>query len=124
MTFTYNSSNGVLSRNGEQIGVGYAGHGAGLNNPAMESVHSVGPLPRGRYTIGEFVDRPHVGKFAAPLTPDPANVMYGRDGFFMHGMNEQDAMTGSHTSSDGCPIFIIPIRKQVAASGDTDLLVV
>ena len=31
---------------------GYAGTGAGRNNPAMENVRNVGPIPQGNYSVG------------------------------------------------------------------------
>ena len=44
----YNQLTGELTTNsGVVIGKGYAGHGEGKNNPAMESVKMVGPLPKG-----------------------------------------------------------------------------
>jgi hypothetical protein len=46
MSWTYKQSTGELDHNGAAIGAGYSGHGAGLNNPAMQNVHDVGPIPR------------------------------------------------------------------------------
>ena len=33
--------------------LGYSGHGEGKNNPAMQKVPNVGPIPVGKYTIGQ-----------------------------------------------------------------------
>lgn len=33
------------------IGTGYAGHGNGINNPALQCSPGIGPLPQGIYTI-------------------------------------------------------------------------
>ena len=122
--WTFSSTTGDLTEpEGAVIGHGYAGNGAGVLNPSLEAIPDVGPLPRGSYTIGDFMDRPVVGQFAAPLTPDPENEMYGRSGFFIHGPDEEDALTGTHTSSHGCIVLARSIREQIAASGDTDLQV-
>jgi hypothetical protein len=41
---------------GVLLGTGYAGHGEGVNNPAMQSIHNTGPLPQGIYTINPPID--------------------------------------------------------------------
>jgi hypothetical protein len=33
------------------IDTGYAGRGDGYNNPDMQNIHDVGPIPEGTYTI-------------------------------------------------------------------------
>ena len=103
-------------------GSGYAGHGAAKNNPAMQNIANQGPLPRGRYTIGSAmaVGPGKTGLFVLPLSPDPANQMFGRFGFYMHGDNA--AM--NFTASDGCIILSYAIREAVATSGDQELSVV
>lgn len=123
--WTWNSANGNLSRGGELVGTGYAGGDKGqrpdgVNNPALQNVHNVGPLPQGKYTIGEFLDRPTLGKFAGQLIPAPENEMYGRSGFYIHGDTEEM----NQSASDGCIILPYTIREQIANSGDTDLQVV
>ena len=123
--WTWNQANGNLSHGGDLVGTGYAGgdKGArpdGVNNPALESVHNVGPIPRGMYAIGDFIDHPTVGKFAAPLTPSPENEMFGRGGFYLHGDNPEM----NQSASDGCPVAPHSVRVAVAESGDAELEVV
>ena len=65
--WTYIQTSGVLSHNGQQDGSGYSGHGDGINNPAMQSVSNVGPIPQGQWTIGEGVNDPKLGPVAMPL---------------------------------------------------------
>jgi RHS repeat-associated protein len=54
----YSQSTGQLTYVDDQtgahtpIGSGYAGNGPGLNNPNMQNVPDIGPLPQGTYTIG------------------------------------------------------------------------
>ncbi|MPW09303.1 hypothetical protein GCT19_27215 [Paraburkholderia sp. CNPSo 3155] len=47
MTWTHSQSSGTLSRDGSLVARGYSGHGAGKNNPVMQAVRSVGPIPEG-----------------------------------------------------------------------------
>ena len=44
---TYSQTTGEMrTALGELLGTGYAGHGEGVNNPALQSVPDTGPLPR------------------------------------------------------------------------------
>ena len=121
MPWTYKQSTGDLDRDGVHVATGYSGHGAGLNNPAMEAVHGVGPIPAGGYRIGPpRVPVDHLGVVAMPLTPVAANLAHGRSAFFMHGDNAR----GDHSASDGCIIMPHAVRQGVADSGDHDLQVI
>lgn len=96
----------------------YSGHGEGLNNPAMESVHGVGRLPRGRYKIDVWHDEHHLGKCVAHLIP-VGHDAHGRTALFWHGDNAQM----NHTASDGCVVSPYDVRDTARKSGDTDFLV-
>ena len=101
----------------------YSGHGVGLNNPDMESVPDVGPIPAGQWSIGEWIeDHPDLGRWAAPLTP-VGHDAHGRTAFFIHGDTAEHNKTASH----GC-IVCGPLgsggRMAIRDSGETDLLVV
>jgi lipoprotein-anchoring transpeptidase ErfK/SrfK len=121
MAWTFKITPGtLLNLNSIQVGQGYSGHGEGLNNPAMCSVHNVGPLPTGKYKIGQPRSDNQVGVFAMPLTPDPSNEMFGRSAFFLHG----DNASMNHTASDGCIILNRPLRNDIANSGDDELIVI
>src|SRR5262249_55584633 len=85
----YEQKSGRMSRDGVLLATGYSGLDEGKNNPAMQDAHDKGPLPRGRYTIGRPVDTAAHGPFVLPLTPDPANTMFGRSGFLIHGESKQ-----------------------------------
>lgn len=97
----------------------YSGHGSGLNNPGMESVHNLGPIPRGRWEIVEWLDSypPH-GPIVARLKPT-AHDAFGRTGFLVHG----DTASRDNTASHGCIILCREARQTWRDSGDTDLLV-
>ena len=119
--YTYSQSTGALSQNGQPRLTGYAGHGNGVNNPALQDQHDIGPLPRGRYRMISLFDSPHTGLATIVLDPDPSNQMVGRSGFRIHGDNA--AM--NQTASNGCIIAgHAPDRKSIWDAGDHDLEVV
>lgn len=110
----------MIYRDGTTIGSAYAGNGAGKNNPAMQDVKDVGPLPCGFYTIGDPVEDVITGHYTLPLTPDPDTEMHGRDEMKCHG--ENPAHPGQ--SSDGCIVAPLPLRMEIHESADTRLQVV
>jgi hypothetical protein len=117
----YSQTWGTLySVDGTFIGTGYAGNGAGLDNPDMQTVVDHGPLPQGEYTIGAPLDPPdHLGPLAMPLTPDPANEMFGRSGFFFHMDNRQH----NHSASCGCIVMPYGVLQEIADGTDKRLKV-
>jgi hypothetical protein len=119
MPWSYSQSTGNMSLDGAFVGTGYSGNGAGLNNPALQNDPDVGPIPQGSYTIGPAHQDPEKGPVVMALAFDPANQMFGRDGFLIHGDNP--AM--NHTASKGCIILARNFRQQIAASPDRVLIV-
>jgi hypothetical protein len=119
--WTYRQSTGeLIAADGVCCGVGYAGHGAGINDPAMDAIAHVGPLPRGRYTIGLAYDHPTLGPLTMNVAPDPATEMHGRADFRIHGDSIHDPGTASH----GCMVQDHRVRRAVSESADRDLEVV
>lgn len=116
----YVQTTGELFRpNGTLCGVGYSGRqGEARNNPAFQTVASTGPLPQGLYYLGAEVDHPMLGPCAIPLLPNPANKMFGRSHFWVHGDNVQ------HDASEGCIIMARPIRNELGMDKDGILQVV
>jgi hypothetical protein len=98
--YLYTQSTGVLAHDGIALMTCYAGHGAGINNPLMQNQHDIGPLPQGLYGMTALIDSPHTGVATIILEPDPANTMFGRSGFRIHGDNP----AANRTASDGCII--------------------
>jgi len=98
-------------------GKGYSGFGVGKNNPAMEGVQGVGPIPRGRYHIGPSYDDPHLGPIVMHLDPVGHDAL-GRTLFRIHGDNS----TG--TASHGCIILNRALRDEISHSEDRNLWVV
>jgi hypothetical protein len=106
------------------VATGYAGgnegnNPEGINNPDMQNVKAIGPLPKGAYTFGEPILKSNLGPFAIPLIPDENNKMFGRDGFFCHGDT-----TPSGNASKGCIIMPRAIREAMWASPERQLMVV
>ena len=120
MTWQYDQQSGDLSHDGATVATGYSGADDGKNNPLKEAVHCIGPIPRGRYTIESPVDTRTHGPYVLGLAPDPANEMYGRSAFGIHG----DSIVHPGQASEGCIVAPRPIREQVWQSGDRGLEVV
>ena len=119
--WTYEQAGGtMIYPDGHTLARGYSGHGAGLNNPDMEAVANVGPIPAGTWRIDPVpLPEGHLGPVALALTPDGFDP-HGRSLFRIHGDNA--AM--DRTASDGCIILSRPVRQAIAASGVTRLCVV
>jgi hypothetical protein len=109
----YHSDTGLIeSPTGFALGESYSGNGAGLNNPAMESVHNVGPIPRGKWMIGQFFDDPGgKGPVVAHLVDCDGTETFGRSGFMIHGDNS----ALNHSASEGCIVAPRFIRDQIRA---------
>lgn len=113
----YDPSGGFVSK-------GYAGGNCGKNpegidNADLCNIAKVGPLPPGDYTLGTPVEHSKLGPFAIPLTPDPANEMFGRSDFYVHGDT-----TPSGRASEGCIILPRMVRDRLHTSPDQKLRVV
>lgn len=122
----YDQSSGELTRDGKFVSRGYSGNGRGKNNPALEGVRGIGPIPAGRYKIGKPYDSQNVGPFTMPLDAvdakpgDDIHQPTGRGAFRCHG----DSIKAPGTASKGCIILPRNIRQAIWASGDRDLEVV
>lgn len=112
---TFSQSTGVLTV-GPIKWTGYAGRDAGKDNPAMQDRANVGPLPRGTYTVSlEPFVHDRCGQYCLRLTPDPANEMFGRSGFLIHG----DSIERPGTASHGCIVVPRGARQAIVACGDS-----
>lgn len=62
MPWIYHQSSGRLYYNGSYVEGGYSGQGSGENNPGMQNMANVGPIPRGEYRIGAPFTHQHAGR--------------------------------------------------------------
>lgn len=120
MPWTYHQSNRHLEYNGKFVDYGYSGHGPGKDNPAMQSVPNLGPIPRGTYRIGPPFRHPHAGHYVMRLTPINGTNTFGRDGFLIHG----ESMAHPGEASNGCLIEGPDTRQKIWNSNDHILVVV
>jgi hypothetical protein len=120
MPWTYSQSTGALRLNGVYKFTGYAGFGEGKNNPKMEKVPNVGPLPKGRYIIKKPINKQSTGEYSIPLEPASSTKLFGRFGFYIHGDSEKHP--GS--ASTGCIILKRIFRKEIIKSHDYILEVI
>ena len=121
LAWTYVQSTGELQRYDAHVANGYSGAGAGKNNPDLEHIHNVGPIPQGDWKIvGPPVNSEKHGPFVLRLEPAHETETFGRAGFLMHG----DSKDAPGKASQGCVILPRAVREQVWNSGDQDLKVV
>jgi lipoprotein-anchoring transpeptidase ErfK/SrfK len=118
---TYPQTTGHITQEGYVIASGYSGHKAGLFNPVMQSVHDVGPIPRGNYTLRQIRDpeeikRLKLGPVVYYCEPEGTDWgggvgtywtatmpwMFGRNAFYIHWDNVQCNYTASH----GCIVLL------------------
>lgn len=116
----YKQSTGELTLIGENYetveGHGYSGFEAGKNNPAMQDIPCVGPIPQGSYMIRGAINSPTHGPLAMPLVPAASNQMFGRSEFLIHG----DSIEDPGNASRGCIILPHDVRVAINASEDAE----
>ncbi|MBI4378661.1 MAG: RHS repeat protein, partial [Nitrospinae bacterium] len=115
MTYVDNQSGATTP-----VGTGYSGQGAGYNNPNMQNVPNIGPIPQGAYTIGPQWNHPRKGPGVMNLTPNQDTNTFGRTNFLIHG----DDPCRCQSASKGCIILSPNIRNQIAGSEDNELRIV
>lgn len=122
MPWHYQQINGWLDKDGILVDkTGYSGFGEGKNNPALEAVHDVGPIPAGEWTIsGPPFDDPEHGPYVLRLYPKVGSQTFGRSGFLIHG----DSIEHPGQASKGCIILPRLTRTRIYQSGDTQLYVI
>ena len=116
--WTYSQTTGTLSQDGTFVASGYSGRDVpggpqGRNNPELESMPNVGPIPRGNYAIGTPVPVPNHAPPVFPLTP-VGHDAHGRSGFLIHGNNVHN------DASRGCIILDYPYRRLLEESLSAD----
>lgn len=113
--WAWSQSAGRLYRDGKAAATGYSGRNApggqqGRNNPALEGVCAVGPIPKGRYSIAP----PRTSARTSPNVTDLSPINHtapGRSAFQIHGDNARG------DASSRCIILPRGVREQIWASG-------
>ncbi len=120
MSWTYKQSNGeISSAEGLTWRGGYSGHGEGRNNPDMQDMPDIGPIPQGSYVIGMAYNDPgRLGPCVMHLDPMEGTNTFGRSLFRIHGDNLE------HDASEGCIILSLSMRSIISTSGDRKLVVI
>ena len=123
--WTWDQSAGELRHNGVVVSRGYSGAGRGKNNPSLQGVQGVGPIPAGFWKIVERYDSKSVGPYVLTLHADDGKVddthaPTGRGAFRIHG----DSIRAPGTASRGCIILPRAVRERIWKSGDRVLEVV
>jgi hypothetical protein len=118
--WTYTQQTGELQHNGQHEARGYSGNGQGKNNPEMEAIHYIGPIPRGLWTIGKVFEGHASGPHAISLYPFPETNTFGRQLFFIHG----DRIGHAGDASKGCLVFDPFTRGRLAETPDKILQVI
>lgn len=110
LTLTFQQSTGLITDEaGEVVAHAWAGHGDGLNNPAMQEIHEVGPLPQGVYEVRPWEDNhPPLGPMVAHLVQIEGET-FGRDAFYIHGPSSTHYMQ----ESKGCIVVPHVMRQKV-----------
>ena len=106
MTLVYSQSKGTLAyapegKDPRILARGYSGHPPYVNDPEAQALKARGPIPRGRYRVGNPWDHVRLGPVVFFLEPLDPGMMFGRSGFLIHGDNKYGNRTGSH----GCIIM-------------------
>ena len=114
MPWLFNQRTGQLTHNGQPVTSGYSGKGPGKNNPAMQSVHDVGPTPLGTYSIGAPHHSAVTGNYSMSLSPEAGTNTFGRSALLIHGDNPKHI----GQSSSGCIILPLAVRHSIWNSGD------
>jgi len=119
MPWEYSQSTGDLRFNGVKVYRGYAGKGTAKNQPIMEHLRNLGPIPKGRYETQAPRTSARMGPYVLPLVPIGHNAR-GRTDFQIHG----DSRSNPGSASNGCIIMPRSIRERIWKSGIRSLIVV
>jgi len=117
MTLVYHQKTGETYLDGNYEGRGYSGKDEGRDNPDMENVASIGPIPKGKYKIGAPYYSEKCGPICFPLDPI-GHEAHGRTHFRIHGDNK------TNDASEGCIILGRSIRTRIRDDKETELEVI
>lgn len=121
----WSQSKGQLWHLDRLVSKGYSGKGRGKNNPALQGLAGIGPIPKGDWGIVERYNSRNVGPYTLTLhamdkIPNDTHESTGRGAFRIHG----DSIRAPGTASKGCIILPRKIREKIWISGDRLLRVI
>jgi len=110
----------------ELRGSGYAGRGAGLNNPALQNKPNIGPITQGTYDIGPIGPIKITNEAGQQVLLENAMRLRrrGRDPFERAGFLFHQGEFVRKQSSKGCIVLPEHVLKMIGASSDRTLQVV
>lgn len=106
--------------------VGYSGRNLGRDNPSLQAVKNIGPIPVGFYYV-TLKAHPRFRPPAYELSPYALTNTHGRAGFWIHGDSFDEPGHASH----GCIVIghaarewieHYGVRRLEVISGDVDVL--
>lgn len=124
--YVWHQAAGTLTLDGAIVSRGYAGRNRGKNNPALQGVKGIGPIPRGLWRMISIGTSPNTGPntivlHAVDSTPDDDREdTTGRGAFRIHG----DSIAHPGEASDGCIILPRDARLALWRSGERLISVV
>lgn len=119
MSIIYYQRPGIIELDGIRYPA-YSGFGQGKNNPAMERLQNVGPIPAIDWIISRWEDHwEDKGPQVAILRPFVSDAAYNRSGFLIHG----DSASHPGEASHGCIIAARNVRDRLRMSGELHLTV-
>ena len=113
--WSYRISIGEMSQNGQpRAEVCYSGRGACKNDPSKCGVVMEGPIPTGKYRIGNAYMHDTLGPYTMNLDPLPGTDTHGRSLFRIHG----DSVAHPGDASHGCLIAPRSLREAINNTND------
>lgn len=97
MPWRYEQSTGRLYRpDGVLFSSGYSGRDWAANQPVLQHIQNLGPIPQGRYRMTNFFPTTEGrGPKVIKLMPEPGTTTFNRSGFLIHGDNAANDRSGS-----------------------------
>lgn len=98
---------------------GYSGYMEGKNNPSMQNERNVGPIPRGKWNVGNAYNSNATGPATIILTPQEEGgpdlkALNRNNDFRIHGDKKNDPGNASH----GCIIMPRSVRDVIINNKD------
>ncbi|HCB1914304.1 TPA: DUF2778 domain-containing protein [Citrobacter braakii] len=111
MAWKYEQSTGKLYSGSELVETGYSGNLTNKNNSDRQHVRSMGPIPRGTYSINGHSSSK--GPYTIILV-QTSGESFGRTDFRIHG--ERVGMPAGFASA-GCIIMSLSTRRRILREG-------